>query len=267
MSPINQKKRTIISELITKLQSAEYSEDVQRELTEELRVKLKFLAPSDSEQMFTRIYNSGRLRFFANDATTNHRNRMKVFETFKQTAISNLNGILYEIKLSEEFEEIEPIKQKQSSPISKTKIFIVHGHDDALKNEVQLFLTRLGLEPIVLHEQINRGQITIIDKFEKNADVGFAIVLYTPCDIGRSNTKTEQENQPRARQNVIFEHGYFVAKLGKENVVTLRKDNIEIPSDLSGIIYEAYDIPGAWKHRIARALESSGYEIDFSKIQ
>lgn len=266
MNPINQKKRTIISELITKLQNAEYSEEVQRELSEELRVKLKFLSPSDSEKMFTRIYNSGRLRFFTNDDTTNHRNSVKVFETFKQTAISNLNGILYEIKLSEEFEEIGPTEKKQSSPISKTKIFIVHGHDDALKNEVQLLLTRLGLEPIVLHEQINRGQ-NIIDKFEKNADVGFAIVLYTPCDIGRSNTKTEQENQPRARQNVIFEHGYFVAKLGKENVFTLRKDNVEIPSDLNGIIYETYDIPGAWKHRIARELQSSGYEIDFSKIQ
>lgn len=260
----NQQKRTIISRLITKLQDSEYSKEIQRELTEELRATLKFLS-SDASSIFTRIQNSGKLVVFSDEAT-NQRNRLRNFESFKKTAISSLKGILHEIELSEEFSGPELNEKEKFKSISKTKIFIVHGHDDALKNEVQLLLTRLDLEPIVLHEQINRGQ-NIIDKFEKNADVGFAIVLYTPCDIGRSNTKTEQENQPRARQNVIFEHGYFVAKLGKENVFTLRKDNVEIPSDLNGILYETYDIPGAWKHRIARELQSSGYEIDFSKIQ
>lgn len=265
MNTITQKKRAIISELITKLQDAEYSEDVKRELTDELRVTLRFLDPSDHDKIFKRIYNSGRLLIFS-DEVTNQRNQRTAFNDFIKTAVSNLKTLQLTYDLTEEFNNLMTSEKKQPDAISKTKIFIVHGHDDALKNEVQLLLTRLGLEPIVLHEQINRGQ-NIIDKFEKNADVGFAIVLYTPCDIGRSNTKTEQENQPRARQNVIFEHGYFVAKLGKENVFTLRKDNVEIPSDLNGNLYETYDIPGAWKHRIARELQSSGYEIDFSKIQ
>lgn len=147
-------------------------------------------------------------------------------------------------------------------PTDKTKVFIVHGHDEGLKNEVARFVERQGLEAIILHEQVSRSQ-TIIEKIESYSEVGFSIVLYTPCDIGGSSSSGE--TQPRARQNVIFEHGYFVAKLGRENVIALNKGDVEIPNDLSGMIYTSYE-KDDWKRNIARELKASGYKIDFEKV-
>lgn len=138
----------------------------------------------------------------------------------------------------------------------------MHGHDNDLKNDVALFIQRLGIEPIILHEQVSRSQ-TIIEKIESYSDVGFSIVLYTPCDVGGS--VSSEETQPRARQNVVFEHGYFVAKLGRENVVALKKGQVEVPNDLSGMVYVSYE-QNNWKRDIAHELHHSGYTIDFSKV-
>lgn len=173
-----------------------------------------------------------------------------------------LKGAIEDIEFEEEISaEITP--QVNIPQLDKSKVFIVHGHDDALKIEVALFVKRLGLEDIILHEQNNRG-MTIIEKFEANSDVGFAIVLYTPCDVGRSVSSDNEK--PRARQNVIFEHGYFVAKLGRENVVALNKGDVEVPNDLSGMIYTSYE-KDDWKRQIAHELEESGYKIDYKSIR
>lgn len=180
--------------------------------------------------------------------------------TLLRSAISNIE---IEKELSDEDKETEEKSILQNGISRDTnKVFIVHGHDDGLKNEVALFIKRLGLEEIILHERTNRGK-TIIEKFEANSDVGFAIVLYTPCDVGRSISSSEDKT--RARQNVIFEHGYFVAKLGREHVVALNKGDVEIPNDLSGMIYISYE-KDDWKRQIAHELKESGYEIDFSKV-
>ncbi|WP_254520366.1 TIR domain-containing protein [Bacillus cereus] len=85
------------------------------------------------------------------------------------------------------------------------------------------------MKPIILHEQASGGT-TIIEKIENNTDVGFGIVLYTACDLGKAKN---DELQKRARQNVVFEHGYLIAKLGRSNVCALVKDNIEKPNDTS----------------------------------
>lgn len=158
--------------------------------------------------------------------------------------------------------ESNPVQQKNESP---KKVFIVHGHDDALKTEVARFIERQELEAIILHEQIDTGE-TIIEKIEKHSKVGFAIILYTPCDLGRSSREPEESNQPRARQNVVFEHGYFMAKLGRSKVLALKKEEVEIPNDLSGTIHTAYDSPGAWKLQLARVLETAGYKINYAAI-
>lgn len=175
-----------------------------------------------------------------------------------------LDSAISKIKIEQELTEITETSNVTNQTISKdmNKVFIVHGHDDGLKNEVALFIKRLGLEDVILHQQTNRGR-TIIEKFEANSDVGFAIVLYTPCDVGRS--ASSEDNKPRARQNVIFEHGYFVAKLGRENVVALNKGDVEIPNDLSGMIYTSYEKDN-WERQIAHELKASGYKIDFEKI-
>ena len=145
-----------------------------------------------------------------------------------------------------------------------SKVFIIHGHDDSAKNEVARFVEKLGLEAVILHEQVNSGD-TIIEKLEKHTDVGFAIVLYTSCDIG--GVKTEPDKlKPRARQNVVFEHGLLIGKIGRANVIALVKEEVEIPNDVSGVVYETMDSKGAWKFQLAREIKVSGYDIDMNKV-
>ncbi len=151
-----------------------------------------------------------------------------------------------------------------NSHIDRSKVFIVHGHDDGAKNEVARFIEKLGFEAKILHEQVDSGA-TIIEKLEKHTDVGFAIVLYTACDIGGVRSKPE-DLKPRARQNVVFEHGLLIGKIGRANVVALVKGDLEIPNDISGVVYKSMDISGAWKYSIAKEMKSSGYDVDMNKV-
>lgn len=148
--------------------------------------------------------------------------------------------------------------------MDKSKVFIVHGHDDAAKSEAARFVEKLGFKAIILHEQASLGD-TIIEKIEKNSNVGFAIVLYTPCDEGRPKGE-ENQLKPRARQNVVFEHGYLMAKIGRKNVCPLVKGDLETPTDISGIVYTPMDEGGAWKYKVAKEMRDCGYEVDFNKI-
>lgn len=147
-------------------------------------------------------------------------------------------------------------------PTSK-RIFIVHGHDGEARETVARFITSLGLEPVILHEQANRGR-TVIEKVEANSDVGFAIVLLTPDDLGKAKDATELE--PRARQNVLLELGYFIAKLTRERVCALKRGTVEIPSDFAGVVWEDMDANGGWKQRLGRELEAAGQSIDWNKV-
>jgi predicted nucleotide-binding protein len=134
-------------------------------------------------------------------------------------------------------------------------VFVIHGHDESLKNEVKLLLINAGVNHIVLHEQPDKGR-TIIDKLlEESTASNYAIALFSPDD------KTEQ-GEKRARQNVVLEVGYFLGKLGKERVRLLVKDKIEIPSDLQGILYEPFDTSGSWKTRILKELMAVGIYVD-----
>lgn len=157
-----------------------------------------------------------------------------------------------------------PTIEQENPSISGKKVFIVHGHDDGIKNEVARFLENLGLEAIILHEQSSSGD-TIIEKIEHYTNVGFGIVLYTPCDKGGVD-KDPIDLKFRARQNVVFEHGYLIGKIGRKNVVALIKDTVEKPNDISGVVYVNYDSNGAWKTGIAKELKASGYSIDFNKL-
>lgn len=144
---------------------------------------------------------------------------------------------------------------------NKRKVFIVHGRDNEAKQEVARFITHLGLEPIILHEQASSG-MTIIEKIERYTnDADFALVLYTPCDHGRGIHETKVAPRNRARQNVVFEHGYLMAKLGRENVCALVKGDIETPNDISGVVYVPLDDFGGWKNEVAKELRACGYVI------
>ena len=144
------------------------------------------------------------------------------------------------------------------------KVFVVHGHEEAKRDAVARFLAVLELEPIILHEQANKGR-TIIEKFEDHADVDFAVVLLTPDDKGVA-VKDKGDLKHRARQNVILELGFFIAKLGRENVCVLRAHDIETPSDYDGVVYIVLDEPGAWKTELARELRAAGFDIDTNRI-
>ena len=148
--------------------------------------------------------------------------------------------------------------------MDKSKVFIVHGHDGEAKEAVARFVEKIGLEAIILHEQVSSGN-TIIEKIEANSNVSFAIVLYTPCDVGAS--KGEQDRpKPRARQNVIFEHGYLIGKIGRKNVCALVKGDIEKPTDISGVVYIPMDEGDGWKLAVGKEMKACGYEFDPSKL-
>lgn len=142
-------------------------------------------------------------------------------------------------------------------------VFIVHGHDDSTKNEVARFVEKLGLRAIILHEQANRGR-TIIEKFEDHANVGFAVVVMTPDDVGASKGQ-EANLKPRARQNVILELGFFLGKLGRERVCPLHKGGLEMPSDYQGVLFVPLDDNGAWKTSLAKEIEATGIKVDRSQ--
>ena len=142
-------------------------------------------------------------------------------------------------------------------------VFVVHGHDEGVKQTVARFLEQCGFVAVILHEQADGGR-TIIEKIEQYADVVFAIVLYTPCDIGRE--KNEKRGTPRARQNVVFEHGYLIAKLGRERVCALVKQGVQTPGDIAGVVYKPMDSAGAWKTEILREMKSAGVVVDASKL-
>lgn len=143
------------------------------------------------------------------------------------------------------------------------RVFIVHGHDEAAREIVARFLSTLAFEVIILHERANQGR-TIIEKFEANSDVGFAVVLLTPDDEGG---KRGAAVHARARQNVILEWGYFVGRLGRDKVCALKKGELELPSDALGIVWEALDEFGGWKTKLAKELEAARYSIDWSKVR
>lgn len=144
------------------------------------------------------------------------------------------------------------------------KVFIVHGHDNLAKTEMARFIERAGLEPIILHEQASAG-MTIIEKIESHGGVDFAVILYTPCDFGAAN-KEDSTPQPRARQNVVFEHGYFLGRLGRSKVSAFVKGNIETPNDISGVVYTPLDDAGAWKMSLLKELKAAGYKVNSDSL-
>jgi len=152
--------------------------------------------------------------------------------------------------------------RKVTLSASSRKVFIVHGHDEGAREKVARFLEKIDLQPIILHEQASSGK-TILEKIEAHADVGFAVVLVTPDDHGA--VKGDQ-TQPRARQNVVLELGYFSAKLGRESVCILRKGNTEIPSDFAGVVWIDLDEAGHWQLALCRELKAAGFAIDMNQV-
>lgn len=149
---------------------------------------------------------------------------------------------------------------KNARESTYSKIFIVHGHDGELKEAVARIVEKQGIEAIILSEQVNSGR-TIIEKFEDYSDVDGSICLFTADDYGRS--KRVSKDNLRARQNVVLETGYFMGKLGRKNIVILTDNDIEMPSDLSGVVYTNTT---NWQINLLKELKAIGYKVDMNEL-
>lgn len=150
------------------------------------------------------------------------------------------------------------------------RVFVVHGRDDAARLEVVAFLKTVGLQPVVLRDQPGKGR-TIIEKFEDYSNVSYAVVLLTPDDIGGLSTEQSSQGdlQPRARQNVVLELGFFLGALGRDHVAVLSrqsKEAIEIPSDYAGVQYLLMDPAGNWRVDLAKEMRAVHIRLDLNKI-
>ena len=179
-----------------------------------------------------------------------------------QTSLTRLRSIYRRLELFPVPEVATPRRRKPKGP--ENGVFIVHGQNNESKETVARFLEHLGLSATILHELPDKGR-TIIEKFEDSASVGYAVVLLTGDDVGAPRTAPE-ELKPRARQNVLLELGYFLGSLGRSHVCALREDGVEIPSDLSGVLYVPFDAAGAWKLRLAKEIKAAGIDIDLNLV-
>lgn len=191
-----------------------------------------------------------------------------IIESINGVGFSSENIKKIENSFKEHKNKVFPKKLVEKSKIktnssNNNNVFIVHGHNEEIQNKVARVLEKLKLKPVILNEQSNEG-LTIIEKFEKHSDVSFAIVLLTFDDYG--NVKSKESKNKRARQNVILELGYFIAKLGRKNVLPLYENEVELPSDMSGILYTKIDESENWKFRLAKELKSAGFKADANNI-
>lgn len=177
--------------------------------------------------------------------------------------ISFLSARLKEAKLSSKEQEAHAQAKTEQS----NRVFVVHGHDEEMKQSVARVLEKLDLKPMILHEQPNRGRF-IIEKFEQHSDVGFAVVLLSPDDIGYAKADGSGKAKTRARQNVIFELGFFYGKLGRPRVAIIyrQEENFEKPAEIDGIVYIPFDPSGNWRLDLVRELNAAGYKVDANKL-
>lgn len=167
-----------------------------------------------------------------------------------QNCITILKRLVKKLPLIDEEQSIQGYNTIDRTYYNRT--FIVHGHNEAKKFEIARFIENdLKRKTVILHEQANKGR-TIIEKFEDYSAVDFAVALWTADDFGR--VKASKEDSPRARQNVIFETGFFIGKIGRQNVIVLYEDGIEIPSDYSGVIF--IRLAGNWKDDLRKEIEA-----------
>lgn len=176
--------------------------------------------------------------------------KMVAYQAKKNSSVATVNNSL---------------KHSESDVKDNKKVFVVHGHDNEAKQELARVLEKSDFEAIILHEQPNAGK-TIIEKIERFSNVGYAIILYTECDKGRDKNIPVDQEKNRARQNVVFEHGYLIAKLGRDRVCALVKGDVETPGDISGVVYVPMDENGAWKMKLAMDMQDVGLPVDMNKF-
>gem|GEM_PF-780455 len=191
-----------------------------------------------------------------------HNNQFKCFISLLGCILDENVNISCDKDIFQQYNEKKECILVKEKKIMNDKVFIVHGHNKEVRDDVELFVRQIGLDPIILAERVSEGK-TVIEKIESYSDVHCAIVLYTGCDEGR--LKGETKLNDRARQNVVFEHGYMVAKLGREKVIALVDNEVEIPGDLSGVIYISRQ-DSEWKIIVMKELKKSGLDVNLMQL-
>lgn len=231
---------------------------VEKNIKETIREVFGPTSPEFDDHGYHKIWHGGY-----NVMESDDESQAKFAAGIPQT-ITMLKGLI--ARLEEKREDAppdRPVPIQQFAPMSGTRrVFVVHGRDEAAKEAVARFLQKLHLDPIILHEQPNQGR-TVIEKFEGHADVDFAVVILTPDDVGHPSSEPDKP-QPRARQNVIFELGYFVGRIGRGRVCALHKGGVEILSDYEGVVYVSMDDPQGWSLLLAREIKAAGIDIDLN---
>ena len=179
-----------------------------------------------------------------------------------------VSGVQQGLKVLEEASQIVPFLKNRVgkiTPDALRKVFIVHGHDELMKQATARFVEKLGLEPVILHEQPNKGR-TIFEKFLDHSEVAFALVLLSGDDRGGLSGSSAESYQLRARQNVIFELGFFIGRLDRSRVVALHTPGVEIPSDYSGVIFIPFDKSNSWELLVAKEMRAAELKVDLNKL-
>lgn len=184
-------------------------------------------------------------------------------------AVTILESAKLELEITREIDVVASPAEPEvvTSYASSDRVFIVHGQNEGKKYELESYLQKLLPEPpVILHQEPNGGQV-LIEKLEVSASsIGFAVVLLTGDDMGRAKPLEPQDDNPRARQNVVLELGFFLGVLGRKRVVVLYEAGVELPSDLNGLVYVALDSAGGWKGKLASEMDHSGLDVDWSAI-
>ncbi len=184
-------------------------------------------------------------------------------DAYRKTLIHDLKKGRVKMPTPKKIEKVlNAIAPKKPS----NKIFVVHGHDKEMRLAVKGTLKDLGLKPIILHEQHDGGR-TIIEKIEQHGDVGFAVVLLSPDDMGYKKADGAKAAKPRARQNVVLELGYFAGRLGRGKVMALKRgDDLEVPSDYDGVVYTTFDDHEGWQKKLVQELRAAGYNVNANAL-
>jgi predicted nucleotide-binding protein len=201
--------------------------------------------------------------------------KVRYYREDVQIQLRHLTSVLERLDLFDEPAAIEePASPSKQPNAESSRVFVVHGHDAGLKEAVARLIGSLGYEAVILHEKPNEGR-TIIEKFERESpDAAFAVILLTPDDEGRAlplGGREASDLSPRARQNVVWEFGYFTALLGRGRVAALipSGSKLERPSDVDGVLYTevaAID-DGGWRLKLAREMKAAGLDIDLNKAE
>ena len=164
---------------------------------------------------------------------------------------------------NEFFGEVFKIIGSLANIVHSRRVFVVHGRDHHFKDGLVYLLRSLDFDPIVLQDEPSKS-LTVMEKLERDTEsIGFGFVLYTSDDISHLPNQPERY---RARQNVVFEHGLLIGLLGRERTCALIKGDVEIPSDIQGVLHEHVDDVKQESLKIARVLRDAGYSIDGSKL-